>query len=157
MTSLCFVPERDWSKVAIWTSRQTSLRLLCKEINRPPPIFKSQLRELTDRELVQRFLISVPLGPGTPEMTATGRYSTDQHLAREDAAAAMITKLLNLYGKHIDDYNHDLQDEATTVIERLQQELDSLRSRYERMRSAYKHHRRLLQREFPSDSESDAV
>ncbi|XP_020973259.1 uncharacterized protein LOC110269766 [Arachis ipaensis] len=31
--------DRDWSKVAVWRSRQTALRQLCKELSRPAPYY----------------------------------------------------------------------------------------------------------------------
>ncbi|QHO16947.1 hypothetical protein HN51_032597 [Arachis hypogaea] len=133
------IPDRDWSKVVGWRSRQTSLRLVCKELSRPAPYYQTQTRHFTVVGNVHRFFILVPPGVRTGALSAVGRFSTDPHLAREDAAAEMIRVLLEISGKHLDDYNYDLLDEALSVNYELQWEIGAVKSSYKELRSSYRY------------------
>ncbi|XLR19008.1 hypothetical protein HN51_065680 [Arachis hypogaea] len=149
------IPDRDWSKVVGWRSRQTALRQLCNELSRPAPYYQIQTRDFTVVGIVHRFFILVPLGRRTGALSAVGRFSTDPHLAREDAAAEMIRVLLEISGKHLDDYNYDLLDEALSVNYELQWEIGAVKSSYKELKSSYRYVLRCNNPELV-DSDSDS-
>ncbi|XLR30048.1 hypothetical protein HN51_049922 [Arachis hypogaea] len=133
------IPDRDWSKVADWRSRQTALRQLCKELSRPAPYYQIQTRDFTIVGIVHRFFVLIPPGLRTGALSAVGRFSTDPHLAREDAAAKIIRVFLEISGKHLDDYNYDLLNEALTLNYELQWEIRAVKSSYRELRSSYRY------------------
>ncbi|KAL4299891.1 uncharacterized protein DS421_17g582650 [Arachis hypogaea] len=133
------IPDRDWSKVAGWRSRQTALRQLCKELSRPAPYYQIQTRDFTVVGIVHRFFVLIPPGLATDALSAVGRFSTDPHLAREDTAAEMIRIFLEISGKHLNDYNYDLLDEALTMNYELQWEIGAVKSSYRELRSSYRY------------------
>ncbi|QHO52713.1 uncharacterized protein DS421_2g41520 [Arachis hypogaea] len=107
------VPDRDWSKVAVWRSRQAGI--------------------------VHRFFVLIPPERHTGALSAVGRFSTDPHIAREDGASEMIRLLLEISGKHLDDYNYDLLDESLAVNYDLQWEIGAVKSSYRELRSSYRY------------------
>ncbi|XLR01331.1 hypothetical protein HN51_056149 [Arachis hypogaea] len=133
------IPDHDWSKVAGWRNRQTALRQLCNELSRPTPYYQIQTRDFTIVGIVHRFFMLIPSRLRTGALSAVGRFSTNPHLAREDAAAEMIRVLLEISGKHLDDYNYDLLDEALSLNYELQWEIGAVKSSYRELRSSYRY------------------
>ncbi|XP_016199453.1 uncharacterized protein LOC107640446 [Arachis ipaensis] len=149
------VPDRDWSKVAVWRSRQAALCQLCKELERPAPYYQIQTRDFTIVGVVHRFFILIPPGTRTGALSAVGRFSTDPHLTREDGASEMIRLLLEISGKHLDDYNYDLLDESLAVNYDLQWEIGAVKSSDWELRSSYRYVLRCNNPELV-DSDSDS-
>ncbi|XP_052110304.1 protein FAR1-RELATED SEQUENCE 5-like [Arachis duranensis] len=144
-----FVPDRDWSHVALYKSRQTSLRQVCTSLHEPPPVYHKQTYESTTKGTVYRFLVVVPTDSEYSSCSAAGRYSTDEHLAH---AAALMRKLLQLHSMVVDDFNHDLLEEEKLVHYETRNALERLRARYRNMASSFRNYRRLNHPEYMSSS-----
>ncbi|KAL1342292.1 uncharacterized protein [Arachis hypogaea] len=149
------VPDRDWSNVAVWRSRQTTLRQLCRELGRACPYYQIQTRDFTVVGVVHRFFVLILPGTGKAAVPAVGRFSTDPHIAREDGASEMIRVLLEISGKHLDDYNYDLLDESLKLNYDLQWEIGAVKSSYRELRSSYRYVLRCNNPELV-DSDSDS-
>ncbi|KAL4293486.1 uncharacterized protein LOC107612408 [Arachis ipaensis] len=147
-----FVPDRDWSHVALYKSRQTSLRQVCTSLHEPPPVYHKQTYESTTRGTVHRFLVVIPTDSEYSSCSAAGRYSTDEHLAREDAAAALMRKVLELHSMVVDDFNDDLLEEEKLVHYETRNALERLRAHYRDMASSFRNYRRLNHLEYMSSS-----
>ncbi|XLS54875.1 hypothetical protein HN51_004630, partial [Arachis hypogaea] len=85
------------------------------------------------------FFVLIPPGTGTGALSTVGRFSTDPHIAREDGASKIIRILLEIFGKHLDDYNYDLLDESIALNYDLQQEIGVVKSSYRELRSSYRY------------------
>ncbi|MED6196128.1 hypothetical protein PIB30_044394 [Stylosanthes scabra] len=125
-TGIHFVPDHDWSIVAVFRSHLTSLRILCTTLSLPMPGFLQETEHRTSMGTVHRFVVALPPGPLVDFVSAAGRYSADIYLARE-AAAAMIHKIMNETGYIIFDFNY-------TWAERLDMTISSLAERNNRLR-----------------------
>ncbi|XLS71995.1 hypothetical protein HN51_028860 [Arachis hypogaea] len=107
------VPDRDWSNVAVWRSRQTTLRQLCRELGRACPYYQIQTRDFTVVGVVHRFFVLILPGTGKAAVPAVGRFSTDPHIAREDGASEMIRVLLEI---SVGDRGSEIQLQGTTFL-----------------------------------------
>ncbi|KAL4370098.1 hypothetical protein AHAS_Ahas06G0031800 [Arachis hypogaea] len=121
-------------------------------LHEPPPVYHKQTYESTTKGTVHRFLVVVPTDSEYSSCSAAGRYSTDEHLAHEDAAAALMRKLLELHSMVVDDFNHDLLEEEKLVHYETRNALERLRARYRNMASSFRNYRRLNHPEYMSSS-----
>ncbi|MED6221841.1 hypothetical protein PIB30_058527 [Stylosanthes scabra] len=126
-TGIQFVPDCDWSIVAVLRSHLTSLRIMCTALSLPLPGFLQETEEGTSMGTVHRFVVALPPGPLVDFVSAARRYSTDIYLAREDAAVATIRKIMNETGYIIYDFNY-------VRAERLEMTISSLAERNNRLR-----------------------
>ncbi|MED6185704.1 hypothetical protein PIB30_059599 [Stylosanthes scabra] len=123
-----FVSLRDWSTVATYRCRQTTLRQLCGELRRPVAAYQKQTHRSNSRGIVHR----------------------------EDAAAAMIRTLLDATGEHIDDYNYDQIDPTLQEISELRWEVGTLSSANRKLKGNFKDLKRAFILDYvPSSSDSD--
>ncbi|MED6167177.1 hypothetical protein PIB30_000428 [Stylosanthes scabra] len=153
-----FVPQRDWSKVAVWRSRQVMLRNLCDELGYPPPSYRVQAIETRSRGAVQRFFAMVPPSEVTRGLVTEEKYSTDEHLAREDAAAALMKRILHLTGKHVDDFNYDEIDPTLSQNYDLSWELGYVKGSFKAMHAEVRCLKRIINPDLlgsSSDSDDD--
>ncbi|MED6182351.1 hypothetical protein PIB30_027721 [Stylosanthes scabra] len=125
-------------RVCVWSSRQKPLCLLCSSLCQPPPEYQKQSRHSPSRGQVHRFLVCVPSGPRfKAAIAAAGRYSTDEHLARDDAASELIKKILDITGAVIDDFNHDMLEESQAETYAVNNTRECLQARYEDLKSTF--------------------
>ncbi|MED6170277.1 hypothetical protein PIB30_029278 [Stylosanthes scabra] len=150
-----YVPQRDWSTVVQWRSRKIALRSLCMEQHCPGPHYQKHSTQSTSHGLVHRFCVVLPPGDTTPVLTGIGRYSTDEHLAREDAATEMIRSLLATTGTHIDDFNYDQIDETLQRNVELGWEIGYVKSQYKRVHGELRHLKRVVNPDLLGSSDSD--
>ncbi|MED6167176.1 hypothetical protein PIB30_000427 [Stylosanthes scabra] len=93
-----FVPTPDWGSVVLWQSWQTTLRRLCDELHLPGPYYEGRTQHFDAIGNLHMYFIFIPPGPDSMAEVAGGRLSADAAVAREDAASAMIGKVLRRHG-----------------------------------------------------------
>ncbi|KAL4390580.1 hypothetical protein AHAS_Ahas03G0159300 [Arachis hypogaea] len=111
----------------------------CIQLNPKEPFFYLQSTRWCRIVTGARFFILIPPGRRTGALSAVGRFSTDPHIALENGASEMIRLLLEIFGKHLDDYNYDLLDESLAVNYDLQWEIGAVKSSYRELRSSYRY------------------
>ncbi|MED6138296.1 hypothetical protein PIB30_072970 [Stylosanthes scabra] len=92
---------------------------------------------------------------GDPRICAVGKYSTDEHLDREDAAASMITTLLAKNGQHVDDYNYDQIEPTLVENADLRWELGDVKSHYHRLHNDFIDFKRAVNPDLVQTSDND--
>ncbi|MED6200781.1 hypothetical protein PIB30_088627 [Stylosanthes scabra] len=105
-------------RVCVWTNRQKPLCLLCSSLRQPPPEYQKH----------PRFKATI---------AAAGRSSTDEHLARDDAASELIKKILDITGAVIDDFNHDMLEESQAETYAVNNTRERFQARYEDLESTF--------------------
>ncbi|MED6112229.1 hypothetical protein PIB30_059768 [Stylosanthes scabra] len=105
---------------------------------RPEPMYHPQTIATRSRGIVHRFIVVVGPRPHGAAFTATGRYSTDIHLARKDAASQIASTLLEVTRKPVDDFNYDKLEQARQRISEIDCELEALQTHHRQMNEKWR-------------------
>ncbi|MED6121232.1 hypothetical protein PIB30_028060 [Stylosanthes scabra] len=153
---ILFVPDSDWSVVVVWRSHMTSLRQLCNTLRLPLPGFLKQTEDGMAKGTVHRFLVTLPPGPNVDVLSAAGRNSNDEVIAREDAAAAMIRKIIQEIGYVIHDYNHERAETLQRSNSSHYSDLDRMRHRNHKLMVEFMEFRELYAPTYNSLTSSES-
>ncbi|MED6170068.1 hypothetical protein PIB30_027248 [Stylosanthes scabra] len=153
---MMFIPQPDWSRMAFWKSRQATLRFVCNGLQVPPPGYLKETINSAEIGMVILYIVAIPPGPGLEAVSAAGRYSEHEYLAREDAAAALTKRLLDQTGLVVSDYNHGIVERYRREISDLNRHIETLRLRNHKLAVTYYEFRQLYAPTYNSSTSSNS-